>query len=40
MYFIKNPDQIEKMGYESYKIAQDRFDADKVNQRLLTIMGL
>lgn len=40
MYFIENPDQIEKMGYESYKIAQDRFDADKVNQRLLTIMGL
>lgn len=39
-YFIENPDQIEKMGYESNKIAQERFDADKVNKRLLTIMGL
>lgn len=40
IYFIENPDQIEKMGYESNKIAQERFDADKVNKRLLTIMGL
>lgn len=40
IYFIEHPEQIEKMGYESYKIAQDKFDADKVNQRLLNILGL
>ena len=40
IYFIEHPDQIEKMGYESYKIAVDKFDAEKVNQRLLKILGL
>jgi glycosyltransferase involved in cell wall biosynthesis len=40
MYFIQHPDQIEKMGYESYKIAQEKFDAEKVNQRLMNILGL
>lgn len=40
IYFIEKPEQIEKMGYESYKIAQDKFDAEKVNQRLLNILGL
>ncbi|QPF37915.1 glycosyltransferase family 4 protein [Acinetobacter sp. TTH0-4] len=40
IYFIEQPEQIEKMGYESYKIAQDKFDAEKVNQRLLNILGL
>lgn len=40
IYFIEHPEQIEKMGCESYKIAQDKFDAEKVNQRLLNILGL
>ena len=40
IYFIEHPEQIEKMGYESYKIAQDKFDAEEVNQRLLNILGL
>lgn len=40
MYFIHHPDQIEKMGYESYKIAVNKFDAEKVNQRLMNILGL
>ena len=40
IYFIEHPEQMEKMGYESYKIAQEKFDADKVNQCLLTMMGL
>lgn len=40
IYFIEYPEQIEKMGYESYKMAQDKFDAEKVNQRLLNILGL
>ena len=40
IHFIENPSQIEKMGYESYKIAQERFDVNKVNQRLLNILGI
>lgn len=40
IYFIEHPDQIERMGYESYKIAQEKYDADKVNQRLLELMDL
>lgn len=40
IYFIEHPEQIKKMGYESYKIAQDKFDADKVNKRLIDILGL
>lgn len=40
VFFIEHPEQIQKMGYESYKIAQEKFDADKVNQRLLNILGL
>lgn len=40
IYFIENPEQIKIMGDESYKIAQDKFDADKVNKRLLDILGL
>lgn len=40
IYFIENPEQVAIMGYESYKIAQEKFDADKVNTRLLDILGL
>ena len=40
IYFIEHPEQIKKMGYESYKIAQDKFDADKVNKRLIDMLGL
>lgn len=40
IYFIEHPEQIEKMGYESYKIAQEKFDAEIVNQRLINILGL
>ena len=38
IYFIENPEQIETMGVESYKIAQEKFDANKVNQRLLKMI--
>lgn len=38
IYFIENPEQIKKMGLESYKIAQDKFDSNKVNKRLLRIL--
>lgn len=40
IYFIEHPEEIKKMGYESYKIAQDKFDAEKVNKRLIDMLGL
>lgn len=40
VYFIVNSEQIEKMGLESYKIAKEKFDAHKVNKRLLKILGI
>lgn len=40
VYFIENPEKISEMGDESYKIAQDKFDSYKVNDRLLKILGL
>ena len=40
IYFIENPEQIQVMGEESYKIAQEKFDARKVNERLLKILGV
>ena len=40
IYFIENPEQIQAMGEESYKIAQEKFDARKVNERLLKILGV
>lgn len=40
IYFIEHPEQIQLMGAESYKIAIEKFDAKKVNQRLINILGL
>ena len=40
IYFIEHPEQIKIMGDESYKIAQEKFDANKVNERLITMLGL
>ncbi|WP_180087375.1 glycosyltransferase family 4 protein [Acinetobacter sp. YH12226] len=40
IYFIEHPEQIRVMGAESYKIAVEKFDAEKVNQRLVDILGL
>ncbi|MFS2158311.1 glycosyltransferase family 4 protein [Pseudomonas sp. Pseusp122] len=34
-YFIEHPEQIERMGLESYAIAQKKFDAKEVNARLV-----
>ena len=33
--FIENPYLVEKMGEESYKIAKNKFDAKKVNDKLI-----
>lgn len=40
IYFIEHPEQTQVMGTESYKIAVEKFDAEKVNQRLVNILGL
>lgn len=39
-YFIENPEQVKIMGFESYKMALKKFDAEKVNSKLIEIMGL
>lgn len=39
-YFIENPEQVNIMGLKSYEIAQEKFDAEKVNAKLIDIMGL
>ncbi len=40
IYFIEHPEDIKKMGYESYKIAREKFDADKVNKKLFSMLEL
>jgi glycosyltransferase involved in cell wall biosynthesis len=40
IYFIEHPEQIKIMGEASYQIAQDKFDANKVNEKLLKIIGV
>ena len=40
IYFIEHPEKINEMGKESYKIAQEKFDAEKVNIKLLKIMNI
>ncbi|OCR26291.1 glycosyl transferase family 1 [Pseudomonas syringae] len=35
VFFIENPDRIEPMGLESYSMAKARFDAVKVNAKLV-----
>lgn len=40
IYFIENPKQIGIMGNESYHIAREKFDAKKVNQKLIRILEL
>lgn len=40
IYFIEHPEQIRMMGDQSHKIAIEKFDSSKVNDRLLKILGL
>lgn len=40
IYFIEHPEQVSMMGDQSHKIAIEKFDAEKVNQRLLEILGI
>lgn len=38
IYFINNPAQVNVMGQESYKISVEKFDANKVNDKLIQIL--
>ena len=40
IYFIEHPEQVRMMGDQSHKIATEKFDVEKVNQRLLEILGI
>lgn len=39
-YFIEHPDKIIEMGKNSYQIAQQKFDARKVNEHLIQLLDL
>ncbi|MBF2719720.1 glycosyltransferase family 4 protein [Psychrobacter sp. NG254] len=38
IHFIEQPELIEQMGKESYRLAQERFDAKKVNKVLMSLL--
>ncbi|CAI3157596.1 N,N'-diacetylbacillosaminyl-diphospho-undecaprenol alpha-1,3-N-acetylgalactosaminyltransferase [Acinetobacter calcoaceticus] len=40
IYFIEYPEKTQVMGEASHKIAIEKFDANKVNQKLMNILGL
>lgn len=40
IYFIEHPEKIQTMGEASHEIAIEKFDANKVNQKLIGILGL
>ena len=37
-YFIENPNEVIRMGKKSYKIALEKFNGEKVNEKLLSII--
>ena len=37
-YFIQNPNEINKMGLESRRIAEQNFDIHKINKRLINLI--
>lgn len=40
LYFIENPQEISVMGRSSRRLAEERFDVNAVNERMLSAMGL
>lgn len=40
IYFIEHPEKIQTMGEASHEIAIEKFDANKVNQKLMDFLGL
>jgi len=39
-YFIKQPEEVINMGLHSFEMAKDKFDVNKINERLLKFMRL
>jgi len=39
-YFLDKPEQIIKMGEESFKLASEKFDVHKINKRIVKFMDL
>lgn len=39
-WFIKNQDQIMRMGQASYQLCRDKFDVQKVNTDMLRHIGV
>lgn len=39
-WFVEHPEQIERMGHESRRLVEDKFDVNKVNENMIRIMGL
>ncbi len=39
-YFIQQPKEVLRMGEESFKMAKEKFDVNKINERLLNFMGI
>ncbi len=40
IYFIEHPEKVKIMGEASHEIAIEKFDANKVNQKLMDFLGL
>ena len=40
IWFIENGGQIKKMGLESRRMVEDKFDVHKVNKEMLKIMDI
>jgi glycosyltransferase involved in cell wall biosynthesis len=40
MYFIKNPSEIKRMGSAGRKLAEQKFDVHKINNKILNAMGI
>jgi glycosyltransferase involved in cell wall biosynthesis len=38
--FVKNPDLVASMGAESRRLAEDRFDVDAINLKLMVVLGV
>lgn len=38
--FVQNPSLVATMGVESRRLAEERFDVDKINQKLMDMLGL
>lgn len=40
VYFLENPDEVVRMGMESFKVAQEKYDVNKVNHDIMKFMEL